>query len=230
MPASDYFLPRPPVEDSPERQASFEHLFQTSPVGAIIDYQLTYPKWQYLSWLCETQELVLHGSQNTGIDQVKPRQAEDIKAFSNQKAIYATTDGIWVMYFAILDRKKFNDLSLFNTCLQTRVAQAPWSDPLYFFSVTHSALVQKPWCAGMIYILPRRSFKQEAPQQTQGLEIILPHWISHVAAVPLGRLRVEPQDFPFLAQVHGHDNEKLVNLAMADPNGFPWPEALISEK
>ena len=223
-----YFLPRPPIQPSPEREAAFTRLFAATPPGGWIDYQLPYPKWQYLSWLCETQELVLHGSQNPAIDEVEPRQANDKKAFSNQKAIYATTDGIWVLYFAILDRKKYPAGGLFNSCLQTRVAGDAWSGPFYFFSISLFALVQKPWCEGVVYILPRQSFAQEAPQSVQGMEIILPHWVSTVAARPVARLRVGPQDFPFLEQVHVHDDEKLVQLAMSDPNGFPWPEALVN--
>ena len=49
----------------------------------------------------------MHGSQNLGIEVVEPRHARDIRAFSNQEAIYATTDGIWVIYFAILNRKLY---------------------------------------------------------------------------------------------------------------------------
>ena len=228
MPASDYFLPRPPIEFALERQEAFERLFHSTPVGGLIDYQLPYPKWQYLSWLCETKELVLHGSQNLEISEVEPRQAKDKKAFSDQKAIYATTDGIWVIYFAIIDRKRFNGISLFNSCLQVRLGVDQWSEPVYFFSVSQFARVQKPWCDGMVYILPRQTFEQEAHQQAQGMEIAFPHWISHVAIKPVSRLRVGPQDFPFLEQIHGHDDEKLVQLAMSDPNGFPWPEALVS--
>ncbi|MGB8214953.1 MAG: hypothetical protein WCE68_15500 [Anaerolineales bacterium] len=228
MPASDYFLPRPPIEPSSARDAAFEKLFHSTPAGSLIDYELSYPKWQYLSWLCVTKELVLHGSQNPSIDEVEPRQAEDKKAFSNQKAIYATTDGIWVLYFAIIDRKKYTGIALFNSCLQTRAPGGEWREPVYFFSISQFALVQEPWCEGVVYVLPRRTFEQEAHHQAQGLEIALPHWISPVAARPVAKLRVGPHDFPFLAQVHGHDDKKLVQLAMSDPNGFPWPAALVS--
>ncbi|MFU8772865.1 MAG: hypothetical protein ACNA8H_10655, partial [Anaerolineales bacterium] len=86
----------------------------------------------------------------------------------------------------------------------------------------------KPWCAGAIYILPRKFFQQEPPQQIQGVEIIFPHWVSSNPAEPVGRLWVEPQDFPFLDQIHGHNDQKLVQLAASNPNGFPWPEALES--
>jgi hypothetical protein len=227
MQIQDYLLPRPLIESSPEKQEAFERLFQSTPAGGLINYQLPYPKWQYLSWLCATKELVLHGSQDSEIDEVEPRQARDVRAFSNQEAIYATTDGIWVIYFAIVDRKKFKGLSLFNSCVQVRIAADQWSDPLYFFSVSQFARVQKPWCEGMIYILPRQTFEQEAHQQFQGMEIVFPHWISPVAAMPVARLNVEPQDFPFLEQIHGHDDEKLVQLYQSDPNGFP-AEALVS--
>ena len=80
----------------------------------------------------------------------------------------------------------------------------------------------------MVYILPRQSFEREASQQIQGVEIVFPHWISSVPVEPVARLIVGPEDFPFLASIHGHNNGKLQQLAIADPNGYPWPEALES--
>jgi hypothetical protein len=152
---------------------------------------------------------------------VEPRQANDIRAFSNQHVIYATTDGIWVIYFAILDRKKYPEMTLFNSCLQARISIDQLSEPLYFFSITYSALLKKPWCPGVVYILPRHSFEQESPQQAQGMEIVFPHWISPRSAKPVAKLLVGPDDFPFLDQIHGHNDEKLTRLASANPNGFP---------
>jgi len=228
MEAPAFLLPRPPFDLSPEKQQAFEDLWQSTPRGDLVAYRLPYPKWQYLTYLCETKELVLHGSQNQGIRRVEPRQANDKKAFSNQRAIYAATDGIWVIYFAILDRHKYPEMALFNSCLRVRISADQLGDPLYFFSITHSVLLQKPWCEGMIYILPRQSFEQEASQQAQGMEIVFPHWISPLPADPVARLAVGPQDFPFLAQIHGHNDDKLVQLATANPGGFPWPEALES--
>jgi len=226
MEAPDWLLPGPAFDLSPGKRKAFEDLWQARHKRDFLDYDLPYPKWQFLSYLCESRELVLHGSQNRGIGTIEPRQARDIRAFSNQRAIYATTDGIWVIYFAILDRQPYRgELSLFNSCLRARIAADQLSDPLYFFSVTHSVLLQKPWCEGAIYILPRRSFEREAPQQIQGVEIVFPHWISSSPADPTGKLQVGPGDFPFLSQIHGHNNEKLDELARADPSGFPWAEA-----
>lgn len=223
-----YLLPRPPIELSPDKKNAFDHLWQSRCNDDFINYHLPYPKWQFLTYLCEMHELVLHGSQNQNIGTVEPRQAIDKKAFSNQHAIYATTDGIWVIYFAILDRQRYPEMSLFNSCLQARIVAEQLSDPLYFFSITNSVLIQKPWCEGTIYILPRGHFQQEAPQQVQGVEIVFPHWISSVPAEPVAKLGVGPQDFPFLDQIHGHNDQKLIQLFESNPDGFPWPEALES--
>ncbi len=225
---SSFLLPRPAFDLTAEKESAFGNLYRSTPAGGLVDYRLPYPKWQYLSHLCETRELVLHGSQLPDIGTVEPRQASDQRAFSNQRAIYATTDGIWVIYFAILDRRKYREMTLFNSCLRFRLSTERLSDPLYFFSITDSVLRMKPWCEGTVYILPRQTFEQEAPQQVQGTEIVFPHWIGRSPASPVAALRVGPEDFPFLSQIHGHDDEKLVRLSAADPSGFPWPEALNS--
>jgi hypothetical protein len=130
MQALDFLLPQPPFDLTPEKQAEFEKLIDSTPSGSYVDYQLTHPKWQFLSYLCKSRDLVLHGSQNANIEEVAPRKANDVKAYSAQKAIYATTDGIFVIYFAIIDRKKFNPLSLFNSCLEIRVSPNQVLGPL----------------------------------------------------------------------------------------------------
>ena len=226
MDAASLLLPRPRFDKTPEMAAAFDNLFQSTSMGAFIDYSLPFPKWQFLSHLCQTKNLVLHGSQNLEIEQIEPRQANDKRAFSDQFAIYATTDGIWVLYFAILDRKKYPEMTLFNSCLQARISPDQFSEPLYFFSITHSVLLQNPWCTGAVYILPRQPFIQEAAQQAQGTEIVFPHWISAQPVQPIAKLLVDAGDFPFLNQIHGHNDEKLVRLFLEKPNGFPWPEAL----
>jgi hypothetical protein len=47
------------------------------------------------------------------------------------------------------------------------------------------------------------------------------HWISPLPAKPIARLQVGPEDFPFLAQIHGHNDEKLVKLYASSPQVFP---------
>ncbi|NJD57911.1 MAG: hypothetical protein C3F13_13115 [Anaerolineales bacterium] len=227
MEKPSYLLSRPTFTLNPEKMAAFEALWQATPSGGLVDYRLPYPKWEFLTYLCDSKELVLHGSQNQEINTVEPRQAKDQRAFSNQQAIYATTDGIWVIYFAIIDRKRFRELSLFNSCLQVCSAPGQLSEPMYFFSITQSVKEQEPWCQGMIYILPRDDFVQEEAHQILGVQVVFPHWISERAASPLARLDVGPDDFPFLEQIHGHNDEKLVELYSKNPGAFPI-EAVVS--
>lgn len=228
MKTLDHLLPRPALDMPSVKRTAFNDLLDATLAGGIVDYRLPYPKWEFLSFLCETRNLVLHGSQISGIQMVEPRQARDVRAYSMQNAIYATTDGIWVVYFAILDRKNNPDLSLFNSCFKARISADQFSDTLYFFAITHSALLRQPWCAGTVYILPRDTFEQEPPQVTQEAEVVFPHWISFVPVAPRASLRVDRTDFPFLEQIHGFDSEKLKNAMRVNPNGFPWPEALES--
>ncbi len=148
MEKPSYFLSRPALNLDPLKTAAFESLWKSTPSGCLVDYHLPYPKWEFLTYLCDTKELVLHGSQDQEIATVEPRQAHDKRAFSSQQAIYATTDGIWVIYFAIIDRQRFRELSLFNSCLQVCSAPGQLSEPLYFFSITQSVKVKQPWCPG----------------------------------------------------------------------------------
>jgi hypothetical protein len=223
----DHYLPRPEFNLSPEKQSAFENMWDATRHGERFDYHLPYPKWQFLSYLCETKPVILHGSQLSGIDVVQPQQANDIRAFANQRAIYATSDGIWVIYFAILDRKN-HPMSLYNACFRFQDADDHWSYPFYFFSISQSALLKAPWISGTIYILPRESFHKEPNQPIMGVTVDFPHWISASPAQPLAKLTVSPEDFPFLAQIHGHDDYLLNKLVKENPDGFPWPEALIS--
>lgn len=228
MQALNYFLPQPPVAFDAKIASDFDDLLNQTPPGSHVDYRLDNPKWQFLSYLCSANHLVLHGSPDPAIEVVEPRKAVDVKAFSDQEAIYATTDGIWAIFYAIVDRKRFPQISLFNSCVHIRIPPGQTIGPLFFFSITHPILMLNPWCGGTVYILSRENFIQEPPTQILGAEVSFPHWISGAPARPVARLAVQPNDFPFLAKVHGHDDVKLAQMAAEDPGGFPWAKALVS--
>jgi hypothetical protein len=65
------------------------------------------------------------------------------------------------------------------------------------------------------YYLPR-------PAMDRGADKHLTQWASLVPVTPLAKLPVGPEDFPFLAQIRGHDDKRLFARATADPEGFPW--------
>jgi hypothetical protein len=172
-------------------------------------------------YLADQHQMALHGSGNPDIAHFEPRQAMDTYAVGHQKAVYAAADGIWPMFFAIVDRGRFR-MSIVNACIQFAVGQSPLSPPYYFFSVSQSALEQQAWHSGVVYLLPGLSFARQEPMEVNGVMIHISQLASLVQVKPLAKLQVSPIDFPFLSQIRGHDDEVLAARAAANPMGFPW--------
>ncbi|MEX0761303.1 MAG: hypothetical protein WD208_09065 [Dehalococcoidia bacterium] len=208
---------------APEIITSFEHLFAERVLragGAGIDYTLPAPKWQFLNYMADTKEVVMHGSGDSTISEFQPRQSNDVDEFGDQRAVYAASDGIWATYFAIVDRDRFVR-SLVNTCFRV-VEPGGTSEPYYYFSVNRGALPHQPWRPGTVYVLPRKTFEPQPWQRSRGIEIESAQWRSFVPVKPLARIAVNPSDFPFLGQIRGHDPVAVRQRSMTDPDGFPW--------
>lgn len=189
--------------------------------GGEIDYRLAAPRWQFLCHVADRREVVLHGSGNAQISIFEPRQSDDVNEFGDRKAVYAASDGIWPIYFAILDRDRY-PMSLINSSARFDLGEGRLSDPHYFFSIAAEALAQRPYRRGSVYLLPRASFEQQAAIQLRGTTIWPEQWASLEPVRPLARLAVGPEDFPFLAQMRGHDTEETFAHARTNPDDFPW--------
>ena len=225
MKIPSYYLRRPAAELTPALAAEFDDLLARAVAdgpSTPIDYTLAAPKWQFLCYLADHKHIVIHGSGQTDIAEFEPRQSNDVDEFGNRKAVYAASDGIWPLYFAILDRQRAG--SLINGCFRVGDDETGWSDPYYFFSINDDGLAQKPWQNGMIYLLPRDTFEHQQRYNDDGATIEIAQWASLVPVTPLARLAVEPHDFPFLAQMRGHDIEAVRRRIDRNPNGFPWVE------
>lgn len=219
-----YFLPRPPVPTDAPTLAAFDALWaEAKGRGGPIDYRLGAPKWQFLCHLADSGELLLHGSGNPGIALFEPRKSDDLNEFGDRQAIYAASDGIWTLYFAILDRDRY-PMSLINSATRLELGSGQQSEPFYFFSISQAALTQRPFRRGTIYLLPRVSFEAQPAQRYRGADIRPLQWASPVPVKPLAQLAVGPEDFPFLDQLRGHDDEPTFARARANPDGFPWVE------
>ena len=109
------------------------------------------------------------------------------------------------MWFAVLDRSRLQG-SIRNGVLR-------WTDPsgreldVYHFSVHHAYVGRDIWHSGTLYLLPRRAFRPHAllPGGPPAAE-----WACSDDVQPLKRLAVDPDDFPFLEQVGGHDDTELI--------------------
>jgi hypothetical protein len=219
-----YFETRPPMELDSGTIASFERLFAEQVKhgrGAEIDYTLSAPKWKFLCYLADTKDIVVHGSGSPNIEEFEPRQSNDIEEFGNRRAVYAASDALWAMYFAIVDRPG-PVTSLTNACFRVQEDDGTWSEPYYFFSINGDALPHNPWRNGTIYLLPSAAFEQQSPQDYQGRPVEIAQWASLVPVRPMAKLAVAPEDFPFLSRIHGHDVDVIRQRAALDPEGFPW--------
>lgn len=199
-----FFLPRPPMPTDGKTVAAFEALYERAAKGdgAPIDYELAAPKWQFLCYLADTKGIVLHGSGNPTIEIFEPRKSDDVNAFGDQRAVYAASDGLWPMYFAILDRDRY-PMSLINSSARLDLGDGKSGEPFYFFSITDKALAQRPFHRGTIYLLPRDTFAQQQPERFGDQIIHLPQWASLVPVAPIAKLSVGPEDFPLLNQMRG---------------------------
>ena len=191
--------------------------------GRPIDYRLGVPKWQFLCRAAERADVVLHGSGDPGIGLFEPRQPADSLEFSSRHAVFAAVDGIWPVYYAILDRDRY-PMMLCNACVRICPETSEPSDPYYFFSVSDTALRQRPWRTGTVYLLPGDSFEIQPQLAVGDVRIQVAQAASPVPVKPVAKLTVGPADFPFLEQIRGHDDQLLRARIAADPGGFPWLE------
>jgi hypothetical protein len=166
--------------------------------------------------------VALHGSQNPSVRIFEPRQPTDVRAFGSQRAVYAAADGIWPLFFAILDRSRIP--SIVNTCSRIEIAPNHIVGPVYIFSVSRQVLDQQPWQAGTVYILPRASFVREPASLFGNITLHSAQLASLEPVVPLAKLMVEPADFPFLTHILGHDDRRIAEYVAAIEQAAPWPE------
>jgi hypothetical protein len=222
----DYWLQRPILDYSSQSQADSEQLLstlQSAGKNTLINYNFPVPKWQFLCYIADQKGVVLHGTGNPNIQIFEPRPSNDLNEFGAQTAVYGAADGVWAMFFAILDREHW-PMSTSNACIRLVDAAGKVSEPRYVFSISQSALRQKPWRTGMVYLLPGETFINQPSLQFGPNEVRIPQLASLVPVKPFARLEVAPEDFPFLGDIRGLDDDKLEEYGQAMQSGAPWPE------
>lgn len=221
----DYWLKHPEVQVDEETHHAFDTLLASILQGAncpSIEYRLPQPKWQFLCYLAEHHEIALHGSGNPDITLFEPRQPSDLTEFGNQKAVYAASDGIWAMFFAIVDRDRVGSIT--NACVRLVDETNFVHGPFYVFSVSKSALPNQPWRSGTVYLLPKQTFITQPPLAFGSSQVHIAQLASFEVVQPLAKLTVTPEDFPFLSQIRGHDDDRLQEYAAALQTGAAWPD------
>jgi hypothetical protein len=224
----DYWLTRPGGAFNEAAKNDFDALLQTTlniDGCPTINYSLPWPKWQFLCHVADCHDVAMHGSGDPNIALFEPRQSNDLNEFGNQKAIYAASDGFWAMFFAIVDRERV--MSITNACVRLEDDTGTVHGPLYVFSVSLSALASQPWRTGTVYILPRETFTTQPPMTFGTSKVHIAQLASFVPVQPVAKLTVASEDFPFLQQIRGHDDQRLQEYATALQTGAPWPSELV---
>lgn len=208
-----YGLLAPDYRDDDERDAWFAELQSGLGDGSVLDWDGRYPKYELIQWLTAQDRYIFHGSNNQDIDEFAPVRTSvelrDRGERGNLGAVYGTHDGLWSLFFAVVDRANLegsirNGVSTFESVDGRSV-------DTYQFSVHHEILPKRPFTRGALYVLPRESFRR-LPLWPEGP--VSNEWASETSVRPLARLLVEPEDFPFLDEVGGHDDGPLLRLQM----------------
>ena len=219
MTIPEYWLTRPEFDLEPHRN-NFEFALEAAlktGVGQAPDA----PTWAWLSWLCETQGLVAHGTGQGDIVVFEPRQSNDVGWFGNRKAVYAASDALWAMFFAIMNRPTV-PMTVVNAAISVRLKSK--LEPRYFFGASRAALERNAFRDGWVYLLPVAGFEREPGGTRLGVVFESHHLACLDLVRPAFRVAVSPNDFPFLERIHTYDGVALAASVARDPNGFPWLE------
>jgi hypothetical protein len=156
------------------------------------------PLVTYLRWLATNRPVLFHGSQRENISELQPdRESTDSTAFGNQRAVFATDDPVWAMWFALLTRGpdfRSTRNGVWSLRGERRYRQ-------YFFSVDSDQPDTSLLADGWLYVLPRVGFTSEPA--IAGL-LQSGQWISPSPVTPAARLAVAPSDFPFADVIGRH--------------------------
>ena len=178
---------------SKEDRDAFDSLLARTPEGDAVDYDLRQPKWWFMHHLL-ARGFVLHGSNESAIDEFETRPNFDAHNERHVDAVFASDDAIWPLYFAVVNRPVVR--SLINWCEHPGNGTSR-----YVFSIGADPRDDASWTNGTIYVLPSTTFT--LTPESRELTSLVP-------VRPRARLAVEPEDFPFKANTRGHDRDDSV--------------------
>lgn len=164
--------------------------------------------------MAERDDVLFHGSNLGGLETLEPvRLSRDATAFGDQQAVYATSDPVWAIYFAILRRGK---LSTRNASLGR--AGGSLFPRRYVFSLRRYDGEER-FCPGFLYVVPRATFTCQPPLLGR---IDTAQWVSHESVPVLERFDVASADFPFADLVVTHrEREPLLMTLLRQVSKSP---------
>lgn len=202
--------PAPVLTLDSQKIEAFENLYREARrlgPAAFIDYNIPYPKHEFLRYLVDQKQVLLHGSNFPDLKVLLPmRFTTDARAAMNRQSIFATPDGILPLFFAILNRENYVGSMSIGAYRLADATGLPTTH--YFFSINKEMLKLWPFRRGTIYLLPKDTFRPAA----DGQGVILEEWISQEPVQVLASLSISPEDFPLLDKVWGHNESEVAWL------------------
>jgi len=176
-------LARLPTLPAPVAQHGFDEVADALLRGD--DVALPAARLDFLRWLGEARGVLFHGSQRNDLVELSTeRKSHDATEWGNQQAVYASSDPVWAIYFAVLRRDDGWEGTR-NGSLGVGGRR------FYFFVHNHGSQSPERFGPGSLYMLPPDGFVAE-----QWL-VDTAHLVSHAPVRPLARIDVTPEDFPF---------------------------------
>ncbi len=152
--------------------------------GGVLDYRIDVPKWQFLHYLVERKDVVLHGSRTADLTVLEPRSRSwGGSRTAGQPGLFAADHALMAMYFGIVDRPR-------TRYLRNGI---DYKKRTFQLAVEFASLADRPFTDAVVYILPRETFAR------------LGELTSVVQVKPLASLAVRPDDFPLLEYLWGAD-------------------------
>lgn len=191
------FYPSPKYKLSVDETIQFSHwehmLRNRGTTPNLADPKIT----RFLFYLSQTGQYVFHGSNDIHITKFEPR---DQTLFNGQptKAVFASSDPNWSIFFAILNRKHLKG-GFRNGCLIGK------NNKYHFYSLNESTAKNEPWTEGGVYIFPKDQFRMSGDGKLRFDE-----WICQEPVFPLGMIQVNPSHFCFINKVSIHGEQEAI--------------------
>ena len=153
------------------------------------------------AWLCalsDCGQYMFHGSQRGSIKELLPyRETSDISEFSNRQQVFATPDIFWAIWFAVLDRNQIRGTA--NACFIDRANRRSFYD----FAIDAASYEKNPapLSQGWIYLLYPAAFTS-ANTDLGDLGLPLAEYGAVDRVVPVAKVQVYPDDFPYTDAIH----------------------------
>ena len=199
--------PIPPIKrivqlPSADERSAFDLLLDSSLAqgpNTLVEYNLSYPKVDFLNYICDWRGYVAHGSPLQHFTTLQPvRLTGDSSEFGNRRQIFCSPDGTWALWFAVLDKSKIHLTE--NGCV--RLGHGPGRIKFYHFDLPAKNKSNPPFTDGMVYIANAVDFPEHRPYPIlDWFDAEIEEWGSAGPVIPLAKLRVSPMDFPYLDKV-----------------------------